>query len=242
MRTSRAAAGIRARDTLIVALALNSGATDAIGFLALGGAFTSVMTGNLVLLGMSVARPGLAVLTAAAIFSYIAGTAAGARLAGEPRAGDPVWPQAVTRTLIAEICVVAVYAAGWEWAGGHPSRPGQVGLLMLNAVALGLQSTAINRFGVKGLSTTYMTGTLTTVVTSLASGRPMSHVVRSLWIISAMLAGAAAAAAGFLFAPRLVPLLQLASLASVILAASRWWPSARTGEPRKLVTTSLSSH
>src|SRR6185369_17222366 len=46
----------RLRHALILALAVNAGATDAIGFLALGGAFTSVMTGNLVLFGISAAE------------------------------------------------------------------------------------------------------------------------------------------------------------------------------------------
>jgi uncharacterized membrane protein YoaK (UPF0700 family) len=37
------------------------------------------------------------------------------------------------------------------------------GLLALTALALGIQSAAIQRFGVLGLSTTYLTGTLTTL-------------------------------------------------------------------------------
>jgi predicted benzoate:H+ symporter BenE len=43
----------RWRDAAAVALAVTSGATDAISFIVFGGAFTSVMTGNLVLLGYS---------------------------------------------------------------------------------------------------------------------------------------------------------------------------------------------
>jgi len=39
------------RDVGVFLLATMSGATDAIGFIALGGAFTSVMTGNMVLFG-----------------------------------------------------------------------------------------------------------------------------------------------------------------------------------------------
>jgi nickel-dependent lactate racemase len=47
------ARGLRLRQSLVVALAVVSGATDAIGLLALGGAFTSVMTGNMVIFGVS---------------------------------------------------------------------------------------------------------------------------------------------------------------------------------------------
>ena len=53
---------IRVRQVILVLLSLNSGATDAVGFVALGGAFTSVMTGNMILLGISAtnAVPGVA--------------------------------------------------------------------------------------------------------------------------------------------------------------------------------------
>ena len=88
----------RVRDTLMVFLAINSGATDAIAFLCLGGAFTSVMTGNMVLLGVSASRldSSLAVHTGAAIIYFVAGCAVGTRIAGNARPDDPVWPRSVT--------------------------------------------------------------------------------------------------------------------------------------------------
>jgi hypothetical protein len=89
----------RARDAAAVALAVTSGAPDAIAFLALGGAFTSVMARNLVLLGISQGQADsqLARHVAVAIICYIAGSAVGARLAGTAAPDDPVWPPAVTR-------------------------------------------------------------------------------------------------------------------------------------------------
>ena len=44
---------IHVRNGAAMALAATSGATDAIGYLTLGHVFTSAMTGNLVLLGIS---------------------------------------------------------------------------------------------------------------------------------------------------------------------------------------------
>jgi uncharacterized membrane protein YoaK (UPF0700 family) len=89
------------RDLAAVALAVTSGATDAIGFLALGGVFTSVLTGNMVMLGISVGRAdsALAGHVAVAVVSYIAGCALGARIAGTATADDPTWAPAVTRAL-----------------------------------------------------------------------------------------------------------------------------------------------
>jgi uncharacterized membrane protein YoaK (UPF0700 family) len=42
---------MRRRQWLLVLLAVNSGAIDAVGYTMLGGSFTSVMTGNMILLG-----------------------------------------------------------------------------------------------------------------------------------------------------------------------------------------------
>ena len=74
----------RVRDVAAVILAITSGATDAIAFLALGGAFTSVMTGNLVLLGISLGQADAALgrQIAVAVIGYIAGCYIGARITG----------------------------------------------------------------------------------------------------------------------------------------------------------------
>src|SRR5258708_37831425 len=67
---------------LAVVLTLGTGATDVASFTRLGGVFTSVMTGNLVLLGLAVGRlSGALALHALVTFAgYMAGVAAGARM------------------------------------------------------------------------------------------------------------------------------------------------------------------
>ncbi|MDO8187077.1 YoaK family protein [Conexibacter sp. JD483] len=212
----------RRRELLVTLLAVLSGATDAVGFLALGGAFTSVMTGNMVLLGLSAGTrdADLAWHAGAAIVSFAAGVALGARLAGAPRPDDGLWPRAVTRALTVELALFTVFAVAWQIAGGKPSAElTQVLLLALTAVALGLQSGAILRFGVPGLSTTYLTGTLTTAVTALVRGRPLGHVAQQGRLLAGVIAGAAAGGVLVTEAPRLAPLLQLALLAAVLAGA-----------------------
>src|ERR1700712_2825363 len=75
------------REHLVVLLAVVSGSIDAIGFVGLGGAFTSVMTGNLVLTGVSLAHADWQLLlrVAAAILSYVLGCGIGARVARDLR-------------------------------------------------------------------------------------------------------------------------------------------------------------
>lgn len=209
----------RLRDRLVVALAVTSGATDAVGFLALGSAFTSVMTGNMVLFGVAVAHGDHAalVLTAVAIGAFVTGAALGARIAGSPGKGDAVWPRAVNAALGVELVLFGVFAAAWWALGSQPPGAWFLPLLALNAAALGIQSSAIQRFGVSGLSTTYLTGTLTTVVIRLVSGKGVRAVGHSVAILAGLVAGAAVGAVLVARAPALVPLTQLVPVAAVLL-------------------------
>ena len=213
---------LRLRQSLVVSLAVVSGATDAIGLLALGGAFTSVMTGNMVLLGVSIAsREGSRALSSGlAILAFCAGAALGARLAGSPRSGDRVWPRAVTIGLAVELAFMAAYAVGWWVTGGSPGPGVQTVLLLCTAVGLGIQSSTVQRFGVSGMSTTYLTGTLTTVVMRLATGRGVREVWHSIEILLGLIGGAAAGAALVLLVPLVAPVLQLGTLGAVVLTGA----------------------
>jgi uncharacterized membrane protein YoaK (UPF0700 family) len=179
------------RHLALVLLAVNSGATDAIGIVSLGGAFTSVMTGNMVLLGLSASRGdgALSLRSGLAIVLYITGAFVGARIAGAPRADDPAWPRAVRNALCVQLAGEALFAAGWWAAGGHPSGVLQPVLLGISAVNLGIQSSAVLRFGVSGLSTTYLTGTLTTLVAALARGEHPRNVLPSAKLLCGLIGG-----------------------------------------------------
>lgn len=209
----------RLRDSMVVALAVTSGATDALGFLALGSAFTSVMTGNMVLFGVAFAHGDRAslLLTSVAIGSFVLGAAVGARIAGDHRAGDPVWPVAVNAALVVELVLFAVFAAAWWGLDSAPPSGWFLPLLAVNAAALGIQSSAIQRFGVSGLSTTYLTGTLTSVVIRLVSGKGVRAVGHSVAILIGLIAGAATGAALVKVAPAVVPLVQLLPVAAVLV-------------------------
>jgi uncharacterized membrane protein YoaK (UPF0700 family) len=204
----------RRRQLFVAFLTVNSGATDAIGFLALGGAFTSVMTGNLVLFGISIARSDwtLSGHTAAAIVAYVAGCAIGTRVAGTTTDGQAVWPRRVTVALCVQLLIYAGYVTGWWVTGARPDNVVQVVLLSATAVALGMQSAAVQRFGVSGLSSTYMTGTLTTVVVRLSSGHRVRDVSGALLTLVGLVLGAVVAALLVEHVRMCAPLCQLAAL------------------------------
>lgn len=203
-------------------LAVLSGATDAIGFLALGSAFTSVMTGNMVLVGVAAGTHDTSALglVATAIAAYVVGVGLGSRVAGQPRAGDGPWPSPVTRALVLELGLLAMYAVMWWSLGSEPPHAWFAPLLALNAAALGVQSSAILRFGVSGLSTTYLTGTLTTVVVRLVSGQPLQAVGESASLLAGLVTGAASGAALVQLARPAAPAFQLVVLLAVIAAGT----------------------
>jgi uncharacterized membrane protein YoaK (UPF0700 family) len=206
------------RNVLVVVLIVASGALDAVGFLRLGGVFTSVMTANMVLLGVAAGTrdAALAAHAGAAFGGYILGSFAGSRLAGHAEDSQPVWPDRVNLTLTVELAVLAVSAGWWEATGGHPPGPQTYGLLALNAVALGMQSAAVLRFGVPGLSTTYLTGTLTQFVAALSRGRFLTQGLASLL---AVVSGGAIGAVLAVEAPRFMPIVPLGAIALVLVAS-----------------------
>ena len=208
----------RLRNALVVPLAVASGATDALGFLALGSTFTSVMTGNMVLFGIAVSHRDTAalLLTAVAIGAFVTGAGIGAHVAGTPQKGDPVWPHAVTVALGWEFGLFASFACAWWLLGSAPPSDFFLPLLAVNAAALGLQSSAIQRFGVSGLSTTYLTGTLTHVMIRLVSGHGLRSVGHSVAMLVGLVVGAAVGAALIRFAAAALPLAQLLTVGGVL--------------------------
>ena len=211
----------RRSDALVIVLTLVTGSTDAIGLIRLGGVFTSVMTGNMVFLGIATAEHNgsIALHTGVAFAAYVLGSFIGARVAGHaPKDETHLWPRSIVVALAVELAVVAVFAVWWELLHGTPSPHITYALLGLNAAALGVQSAAVLRFGVHGLSTTYLTGTLTQFVAGLTKrGDPLQ--VRSGLILLALIIGALLGAVTALHAPLFAPLVPLGALTIVVVGA-----------------------
>lgn len=212
---------LRRRHALVVVLTFLTGAADATGFLALGGAFSSVMTGNMVLLGLSVGHAELAlgVNSGAAIVSYIIGVLLGAHIGGVARSDDPVWPRQVTRALQAELLILTVSLVLWELTDDNRSTTVSRVLLMLAAAALGVQGSAVQRFGVPGLSSTYLTGTLTSLISAIAARTPARTLLPSAQVLFALIVGAAVGAVVVDQLPRLSPVLLITPMIIVLLVA-----------------------
>ena len=230
----------RARDQLVVLLTVTTGGVNAAAFLHLGHVFSSVITGTLVLLGVAAGTHdgALAGNCGVALASYVAGVAVGAPLSAR-RAGRwlgarrgrrsqaviaqrEIWPSWLTVALGLEFCVLAVFCLGWELSRGHPSGVGEQMLLANAGIAMGVQAATIRHLG--EISTTYLTGTMTGVVSALVTGRKPNGLARSLGIFAAVIAGACASALVTAHMPALLPVVLLVPLALVV-----WFASARFG-------------
>lgn len=218
-----------ARDVVLVSLTLASGSVDAVCFFGLGQVFTSVMTGNLVLFGLDIGRgEGFAALrSAVAIAAYALAAFAAAWWLPKP-AGHALWPRRATATLAGEIILLAVAALAWLARGGQPHGTTEYLLVVVYALAMGTQGATVHALAIPGMSTTYVTGTLTWVLTTLAhrSARP-AHVARRLSVIASVAVGAACASVLLAFVPLVAPLFPLAAAgfgaitAAVALASGR---------------------
>jgi uncharacterized membrane protein YoaK (UPF0700 family) len=205
---------------LAALLAFGAGGTDVFSFARLGDVFAGVMTGNLALLGLSIGS-GKAVAVGRAI-AAIAVFIAGLYLAGRITRGtvpSAIWPRQVTRVLFVEGVALAGLTIGWEVAGTSPKGAPQVLLLAAAALAMGLQSGAVVSIGISGLSTTYLTGTLTGVLTNLAHSGQLRKP--SVVIVASLLLGAVAMGLTITFIPRLAPILPLAVVTFVVTVAMR---------------------
>jgi uncharacterized membrane protein YoaK (UPF0700 family) len=151
------------RDTMVLVLTWAASGVDAISYLGLGHVFTANMTGNAVLLGLAIGQgQGLAALRSIiALVGFAVGAALGAVIV-EKGTYPTDWPATVTRAMWMEGIILAVFGVTWHLG----ARNGAIlyALITLSALAMGIQSAAIRHLKVPGVATTYITGTLTSMV------------------------------------------------------------------------------
>ncbi len=218
--------------TLIaISLTFGSGATDVASFTRLGGVFTSVMTGNIVFAGLAVAQRSLTLAshTAVSIAGYIVGVAGGTWIAygfkrakpADDEGGASVLPAHINWALFAELILLGGLTVGWEITGARPAGWVQYCLLAVTAAAMGVQASAVNEMGLTHVSTTFLTGTLTGLVTSLVSpGKETPHGPRRFGVLIGLAVGAGLSGLLVATAAAAVPALPLAALITTLVLAS----------------------
>lgn len=176
----------RLRTTAIV-LSFAAGATDAFAFLLLGGVFTANMTGNLVLAGLT-ERPGYPAMLigiVVAIVVFAAGLYASFAIA-RPAAPTGRLLLVLSLGTVAQAAVLA----GWVLIPRTAGMVGQAPLIALSSFAMAAQTAVSKRSETRsGVSTTYVTGTITSLVADFADAR-MQDAGTRIGVIVALVAGA----------------------------------------------------
>jgi uncharacterized membrane protein YoaK (UPF0700 family) len=210
----------------LIALTASTASLDVTAVLRLGGVFASVMTSNLIFVGVAIVKTEAAFGTrcAVALLSYVIGVAIGSAIAQPSEDESRLGSRPLSLLLTGELAILVGYTIWWTVAGGHPKGWTQLVLLGVIACAMGGQSAATRQLGNPNASTTYLTGTLTSLVSSMVGRhRPDPEAVA---VILALVAGAAAGVGLLEAAPVTVPLLALAGVG--ITAALSWRIGSRT--------------
>jgi uncharacterized membrane protein YoaK (UPF0700 family) len=205
---------------LLAVLAAAAGCLDAVCVARLGGPFASVITGNLVQLGRGIAADGrLAARAAVAIAGYAVGVAAGSVGLRSDTTG---WRRRTSLLGMVEFALLSGVAAGWLASGGQPDAYLILLLLVLAAAAMGVQSAVTVSTGVRGASTTYLTGTLTALVGSLTSApRRVAGRGGGAVRLAALLCGATVGAFLLRVAPLWAPAVPAVLVGAALVAAAR---------------------
>jgi uncharacterized membrane protein YoaK (UPF0700 family) len=218
---------------IAIALTFASGAMDVASFTRLGGVFTSVVTGNIVLTGLAIARGSVSLLLhALCMFAgYVAGVVAGTRIgwfhsSGSAPGKEPAWAPHVRVALSVELALLGVVATCWFASDARPLGVLQFIMLALAAGAMGVQAAAVDQMGLKGVSTTYLTGTLTGLVTSLARPDRKGPGVIRPGVLLGLLTGALLSGLLVLTVPILVPLLPVGAMVVVLVLGTNREPAA----------------
>ena len=212
------------RDRLLVALTFVAGCVDGISYLGLERVFTANMTGNAVLLGLAIgqAQELQVVRSVVALLGFVAGVALGARLV-DPGRDRLVWSPRITWALGVELVLLVGFGVAWWVTGPRPAGLALAGLIALSAMAMGVQSAVARRCAVSGVTTTYITGTLTSLMAELAAlSAPPLDWGRSTAVLAALVVGAAVGAlaqARFALAAPIVPAVLLTAVIAVAAAS-----------------------
>lgn len=177
------------RAVLLLLLTMCAGAADGWSFLGFGDVFVANMTGNTVLMGISIFRSrggeirdvmvryGHVLHPAVALVAYAAGVAIASYVTGRVRrrkreGNADLWTRSVTNLLAVETLVAAAVEWGWYTDRSGGKIP-MAALMAGMAICMGLQSGAMLQLQIPGVVTTYITGTWTVMMrglTRLATG------------------------------------------------------------------------
>jgi len=156
-------------EIMLVLLACVAGSLDVISYYKLGHVFTANMTGNAILLGLSIGQGKLAssLHSLAALAGFFTGTVIGASVIENTKKG---WSHYITLSIAIETTIIFLLVGIWFYEGDILSSGILYSSIILSAIAMGIQSATIWHLKIPGVVTTFLTGTITSIGMSTVTG------------------------------------------------------------------------
>lgn len=160
-------------DIMLLLLASVAGSIDVMSYYGLGHVFTANMTGNTILLGLSIGQGNLAssLHSLAALAGFTTGAFIGAFIVENTKKG---WSYLITLSLAVETAIIFILALIWFKEIQPPRESILYVSIILSAIAMGLQSATVRHLNIPGVVTTFITGTLTSIGMNTVNGLRIS--------------------------------------------------------------------
>jgi uncharacterized membrane protein YoaK (UPF0700 family) len=154
------------RDFLFVVLTCVAGSVDALSVFGLGGVFTSLLSGNTIVLAAYLVQghSTKALLGIFVFVGYIPGAALAALFLKQEK-HNTEWTKRVTQTFGIEAIFLMVLVVGTYFS--HNNSSFNIYLVFLAALSMGIQYTCAKQVNRMGVITTMVTGTLSSLVSRL---------------------------------------------------------------------------
>jgi len=156
-------------EIMLVLLTCVAGSVDVMSYYRLGNVFTANMTGNTVLLGLSIGQGNAASSfhQIAALAGFFSGALMGAYIVENTKKG---WSNYITISLSIETTIVFILVYIWFFEGKVISDFALYVSIILAGSAMGIQSATIRHLNIPGIITTFLTGTITSIGMSMVKG------------------------------------------------------------------------
>jgi len=173
---------------MLLGLTAVTGVVDAVSILALGRVFVANMTGNVVFIGFAIAgAAGFSLIASlCGLGGFLVGASAGGQLIARL---DAERSRLLAMAASAELALLAVATLVVGFSTPLDASERDLVVLLL-AVAMGVQNAVARHLAVPDLTTTVLTMTLTGLASDLRRGEHGTAVVRRFLAVLAMFAGA----------------------------------------------------
>ncbi len=156
-------------DLMLLLLAGVAGSIDVMSYFRLQHVFTANMTGNTILLGLSIGQGKLAssLHSMAALLGFIIGALLGSLIVENKKRN---WRFYIRLSFGIESGIIAILTILW-FRHREPLTDAALFISIgLSAIAMGMQSATVRNLKIPGVVTTFITGTITSIAMSLVQG------------------------------------------------------------------------